>query len=99
MTEEERQEIKDQNDGHIISYDDQTQLMCNHLGQVNKLAKKWFRIVKSNPWKYTSPCFEYQDLVQVGMQGLMKAMNKYDVNHPRKATFNTFAYWYIRVEI
>ena len=48
---------------------------------------------------YTSPAFEYQDLVQCGMIGLLKAMNRYDVNHPRQATFNTYAYWYIRVEI
>ena len=33
------------------------------------------------------------------MIGLIKAMNKYDVNHSKKATFNTYAYWYIRVEI
>ena len=48
---------------------------------------------------YTSPAFEYQDLVQSGMIGLLKAMNRYDVNHSKQATFNTYAYWYIRVEI
>lgn len=73
--------------------------MCNHIGQVNKLARKYYRAVKSNPWKFTGPCFEYQDLVQCGIIGLIKAMNKYDVNHSKKATFNTYAYWYIRVEI
>ena len=64
-----------------------------------KLARKYYKIVITNQWMYTSPAFEYQDLVQCGMMGLLKAMNRYDVNHPRQATFNTYAYWYIRVEI
>ena len=33
------------------------------------------------------------------MIGLFKAMERYDVNHPKQASFNTFAYLYIRGEI
>ena len=99
MSKEELDKVKNENDGQKISYEDQTQLMCNHMGQVMKLARKYYKIVITNQWMYTSPAFEYQDLVQCGMLGLIKAMNRYDVNHPKQATFNTYAYWYIRVEI
>ena len=50
MDEKERQQIKDSNNGNVVSQEDQTQLMCNHIGQINKLARKYFKIVKDNPW-------------------------------------------------
>lgn len=36
---------------------------------------------------------DYQDFVQCGTIGLLKAMLAYDVNHPSQASFNTYAYY------
>ena len=36
------------------------------------------------------------DLIGVGYEGLMKAAYKYDASHKSKASFQTFAYYYVR---
>ena len=42
---------------------------------------------------------DLEDFLQLANIGVISAMNLYDVNHPKKANFNTFAHWYIRKEI
>ena len=43
--------------------------------------------------------YELDDFVQTGLIGLLKAVKKYDVNHFSGATFNTYAYYWIRAEL
>ena len=62
------------------------------------IAQKMHMVIKSSKSKYTAQC-EIDDLIQCGNIGLMDAMNRYDVNHPSKANFNTYAHWRIRKEI
>jgi RNA polymerase sigma factor (sigma-70 family) len=73
-------------------------LLCNHIGQVEKLARKYHNVMINKNGYYDAPV-EYNDLLQVGCIGLLKAMTKYDVTHESTATFNTYAYWWIRTEI
>ena len=42
---------------------------------------------------------DYEDFVQAGYVGLIKAIDRYNVKHESKATFNTFAVWYIMAEM
>jgi RNA polymerase sigma factor (sigma-70 family) len=82
----------------IFNEEDQNQLLCNHIGQVEKLAKKYHGVMMFYKNYYNYPC-EYADLLQAGCIGLLKAISKYDVNHDSTATFNTYAFWWIRTEI
>ena len=37
----------------------------------------------------------YDDLVSAGNIGLIKAIEKYDINYRTKATFQTYAYYWV----
>ena len=54
--------------------------------------------MKLNPKMFTAQV-DLEDFLQLANIGVISAMNLYDVNHPKKANFNTFAHWYIRKEI
>ena len=70
----------------------------NSLGMVHFQAKKqqWAH-QKNHP--QTAINYDYEDLVQVGSIGLLKAIDKYDVTNKKGASFNTFAFWWVRSEI
>jgi RNA polymerase sigma factor (sigma-70 family) len=59
-------------------------------GIVKKLANKFYGINKM---------VEFDDLVQVGIIGLINAASKYDNNLENKASFITYAFQYIKREI
>ena len=58
-------------------------------------AKKYYDWNKANNPRLPNT-FEYTDLVQLGSIGLLKAIDKYDVTNVKGATFNTYAYWWVR---
>ena len=47
----------------------------------------------------TGASCDFQDFVQLGNMGLLKAIEKYDIDNKWGASFNTFAYVWIRSEI
>ena len=69
---------------------DRNQLIKNHENQVLRIAHHYHR---------ANHRYDLEDLVQEGKLGLVKAIEKYDVDHISKASFNTFAFNYIRAEI
>jgi RNA polymerase sigma-B factor len=68
---------------------DTDQLVRQFLPLVRQVAKRYSRV---NPESF-------EDLLQVGCVGLLKATKAYDPNHHQKASFKTFALLYIKGEI
>ena len=52
------------------------------------------RLVRSLAGRYTGRGVPYEDLVQEGTLGLMRAVEKFD--HRRELRFSTYAIWWIR---
>ena len=44
----------------------------------------------------TANNYDFDDLIQAGSEGLMKAIERYDVRNEKGASFNTYAYWWVR---
>jgi RNA polymerase sigma-B factor len=65
------------------------QVVRQYLPTVRQIAKRYSRV---NPESF-------EDLLQVGCVGLLKAVRSYDPNHENKASFKTFALCYIKGEI
>jgi len=65
------------------------QLVRQYLPTVRQIAKRYSRV---NPESF-------EDLLQVGCVGLLKAARTYDPNRANKASFKTFALVYIKGEI
>lgn len=65
------------------------QLVRQYLPTVRQIAKRYSRV---NPESF-------EDLLQVGCVGLLKAAKAYDPNRENKASFKTFALCYIKGEI
>ncbi|HEY9789851.1 MAG TPA: sigma-70 family RNA polymerase sigma factor [Candidatus Obscuribacterales bacterium] len=68
---------------------DTVQLVKQYLPLVRQIAKRYSRV---NPEAF-------EDLLQVGCVGLLKACKTYDPNREGKASFKTFALVYIKGEI
>lgn len=68
---------------------DTDQLVRQYLPLVRQIAKRYSRV---NPESF-------EDLLQVGCVGLLKATKAYDPNREAKASFKTFALCYIKGEI
>lgn len=68
---------------------DVDQLVRQYLPTVRQIAKRYSRV---NPESF-------EDLLQVGCVGLLKAAKAYDPNREHKASFKTFALCYIKGEI
>jgi len=68
---------------------DTDQLVKGYLPLVRQIAKRYSRV---------NPEF-FEDLLQVGCVGLLKATKAYDPNREQKASFKTFAMFYIKGEI
>lgn len=86
--------------GSFLSPEDKVQITINHQGLVFNLAHKYFNYMQNMRIKgIYSSYHEFDDLVQFGQQGLMTAIEKYDVEHESKAMFNTYAYMWVRCEI
>lgn len=68
--------------------------------EVNDLVRDNMPLVRQIARRY-SQCYpdSFEDLVQVGSIGLLKAINYYDPNRTRAASFRTLATCYIRGEI
>lgn len=65
-------------------------LIDNNSGIIKKIANKFYGINK---------LIEFDDLIQVGVIGLITAAKKYDNNLEKKANFITYAFHYIKREI
>jgi RNA polymerase sigma-B factor len=65
------------------------QLVRQYMPTVRQIAKRYSRV---NPESF-------EDLLQVGCVGLLKAARAYDPNRENKASFKTFALCYIKGEI
>ncbi len=63
----------------------------------NKILKHNLRLVISIARRYLNRGLEYEDLIQEGNIGLLKAISKYDVSKGFK--FSTYASWWIRQAI
>ncbi len=59
----------------------------------NIFVTKNINLVKKIASKYINLGLDYEDLVQEGAMGLLKAIDRYD---PSKARFSTYATWWIR---
>lgn len=68
---------------------DPSEIVRNHISLVRQIARKYSQ--------YSPDSFE--DLVQVGSIGLLKAIRYYDPERSRSASFRTLATCYIRGEI
>lgn len=68
---------------------DSDQLVKEYLPLVRQIAKRYSRV---NPESF-------EDLLQVGCVGLLKAMKAYDPERAQRASFRTFALLYIKGEI
>ncbi|MBX9668079.1 MAG: sigma-70 family RNA polymerase sigma factor [Candidatus Obscuribacterales bacterium] len=68
--------------------------------EINDLVREHMPLVRQIARRY-SQCYpdSYEDLTQVGSIGLLKAINYYDPNRTRAASFRTLATCYIRGEI
>lgn len=62
-----------------------------NLGIVHKIANNYFRTNKKK--------FDYDDLFNNGCIGLLHAINTYDITHPSRASFITFAYNIVRSKV
>ena len=62
-----------------------------NLGIVHKITNKYH----STNWRK----FEYDELFNNGCMGLLHAIDTYDIRHPSKALFITYAYNIIRAKI
>ena len=65
------------------------EIVLKHMPLVNQIARRYGRFRPDL----------IEDLVQVGAIGLLKAINCYDPNRERVASFKTLASCYIRGEI
>ena len=82
---------------HLLSKEEEVELAKEvekgNKKAVEKLANSNLRLVLSNASKYSSYGIEMSDLIQDGMEGLMKAINKYD--YRKGFRFSTYATWWI----
>jgi RNA polymerase sigma-B factor len=69
--------------------DETTELVRMHLSLVRQIARKYSQFQPDS----------FEDLVQVGAIGLLKAIKYYDPHRARTASFRTLATCYIRGEI
>lgn len=74
---------------HSAPDGDPSEIVRDHMPLVRQIARKYSQ--------YSPDSFE--DLVQVGSIGLLKAIRYYDPNRARSASFRTLATCYIRGEI
>jgi len=61
------------------------------------LVEHNMRLVQKMASKLSKPGFEFDDLVQEGLIGLLTAIDKYD--YTRGYKFSTYSVWYIRQRI
>jgi RNA polymerase sigma-B factor len=74
---------------HDFSGGETTELVRMHLSLVRQIARKYSQFQPDS----------FEDLVQVGAIGLLKAIKYYDPHRARTASFRTLATCYIRGEI
>ena len=63
----------------------------------NILIEKYLNLVNKFAREYANRGMDFQDLVQEGNIGLIKAVDKYDASYGTK--FSTYAYWWIKKAI
>ena len=63
----------------------------------NRLIECNLRLVKSIAKKYANPSVPILDCIQNGVEGLMTAIDKFDINRGYK--FSTYATWWIRQKV
>jgi len=67
------------------------------MSDLNHLIEKNDNLVHHIARKYMWTGINYEDLVQAGREGMLKAASKFDPSHGVK--FTTYAYWWIRQHI
>lgn len=75
--------------GNSTSALDTDEVVRQYMPLVRQIAKRYSRV---NPEAF-------EDLLQVGCMGLLKAVKYYDPNREQKASFKTFALCYIKGDI
>ena len=63
----------------------------------NILIEKYLNLVNKFAREYANRGMDFQDLIQEGNIGLIKAVDKYDASYGTK--FSTYAYWWIKKAI
>ena len=61
-------------------------------------ASKYYTLRKRNNAQI-SHNYDFEDLVQAGSEGLLVAIDKYDARNEKGASFNTYAFWWVRAHI
>ena len=96
-----KQYFKEVNEKPLLSFEEEKEL-CEEIKKGNKEAKQ--KLIESNlrlvisVAKYYQNCgLSFEDLIQEGSIGLMKAVDKFDPDKGYK--FSTFAPWWIRQTI
>ena len=65
-----------------------------HTDAQDKLVKHYRKLIESLAYKYSKGQSHHEDLVQVGMVGLIGAINRFDLSFDRKfEAFSTDSYW------
>ncbi len=66
--------------------------IAKHMGYIGEVARRKLSLAKSNG-------YEYRDLVNAGVTGLVHALEKFDPNHESGANVLTYAKYWIRQKI
>lgn len=92
-------EIGWDNDGKISDEEYQELLDIDEKGDIarDKLAEANLRLVVNSAKKYTDRGLAFLDLIQEGNMGLLRAVDKFEVDKGFK--FSTYATWWIRQAI
>lgn len=96
-----KQYFKEINEISLLSVEEERQL-CEEISKGNEAAKKKLiesnlRLVVSVAKHYQNCGLSFEDLIQEGSIGLIKAVDKFDLSKGYK--FSTFAPWWIRQSI
>lgn len=77
---------------------DKVMILQNSVGTVNKIARRLmaYNLMSSI---LVDKSYEYDDLISAGNMGVLTAIDRYDVTNEKGASFNTYAYWWIRTSI